>query len=94
MTRSIDSNLYPTAWNVLFQATWNYIPESILKRVHYLPTREYTRFRHALRVTNQVAKRLIGEKSATVHADDKSNKDIMSVLGTPFCTFPALKMAE
>ena len=49
--------------------------------MQYIPTREYTRFRHTLQVINKVSKQLIDQKSEDLLSGDKSSKDVMSVLG-------------
>lgn len=77
---SSDSFLDPSTWNLIFQALWSYLPESILEYVRYVPTREYTRFRKTLKVINKVSQQLIDHKSR-IMSEDKSARDIMSVLG-------------
>ncbi|EKM51869.1 uncharacterized protein PHACADRAFT_262258 [Phanerochaete carnosa HHB-10118-sp] len=74
-----DSMLYPTAWNAVFQTLWDYIPDSILECVRYVPTREYARFQYTMRIFNKYSQQLIAQKSAAP-VDDKSSRDVMSIL--------------
>lgn len=57
------------------------MPDRLLYYVKYIPTREYTRFRHSLRIINKMSKQLIDQKSEDLLSGDKSSKDVMSVLG-------------
>lgn len=81
---SVDSSLFPAAWNTLFQASWKWFPEFILHHIRYIPTREYRRIRQTLQVTDRLAKRLVDEKSEALLAGDEHSRDVMSVLGTSF----------
>ena len=72
--------MYPTAWNAVFQACWEYLPERALKLLHHIPTREYTHANHTVDIFKKYARRLVAQKSAEL-ASDKRNKDVMSVLG-------------
>lgn len=78
---SVDSLLYPTKLNSLFRALWPYIPKPLLKFVEYVPTRDKIRYRNTLKVINRISKDLIFAKSQVMLAGDKSQKDIMSVVG-------------
>ncbi|KIJ66688.1 hypothetical protein HYDPIDRAFT_108600 [Hydnomerulius pinastri MD-312] len=73
----IDSFLYPPSWDLLFKATWNYIPTSVLYYIKYLPTREYKRFSTYLQTAFRTGKELIGDKAS---GTEKGNKDIISIL--------------
>nr|BAL05188.1 cytochrome P450 [Phanerodontia chrysosporium] len=77
-----DSQLYPSVWNLLFQATWSLLPEPLLYYIRYLPTREYKTYRSTLSVMDKIAARLIEERTREFGAGDpdKSRKDVMSVL--------------
>ncbi|EKM51868.1 uncharacterized protein PHACADRAFT_262256 [Phanerochaete carnosa HHB-10118-sp] len=74
-----DSNMYPTVWNAIFQAFWDYLPDKVLEQVRHIPTREYRRMQSTLRLFIKYSQRLIAQKSAAL-ASDKSSKDVMSVL--------------
>ena len=74
--------MHPSVWNVLFQATWRYLPTFVLDYVDYIPTKEYQRFRYTASVVDKVAKKLIDEKTEALLAGDVKSKDAMSVLGT------------
>ncbi|GJE88905.1 cytochrome P450 [Phanerochaete sordida] len=75
-----DSVLYPSRWSTIFRALWKFLPDWLLRYVRFIPTREYTRFRHTLNVINKVSKSLIDQKAADLLAGDKTSKDVMSVL--------------
>ena len=72
---SIDSLLYPSWYGLVFKSLWDYIPESLLYFVRYLPTREYRRF---LRYTNFMRKFSQGMIEKSMIKGD--GKDIMSML--------------
>ena len=74
--------MYPTAWNAVFQAFWEYLPEHALKLLRHIPTREYVRVKHTGNTFKKYARRLVAQKSAEL-ASDKRNKDVMSVLSEP-----------
>ncbi|EMD32080.1 hypothetical protein CERSUDRAFT_77670 [Gelatoporia subvermispora B] len=57
-----DSLMFPSKWDILFKATWNYLPIRLLQFVDYLPAREYRRFRSTVQIMNRVAKNIIDEK--------------------------------
>ncbi|EMD32079.1 hypothetical protein CERSUDRAFT_126990 [Gelatoporia subvermispora B] len=57
-----DSLMFPSKWDILFKATWNYLPISLLRFVNYLPMREYRRFRSTNQIMSRVAKNIIDEK--------------------------------
>lgn len=80
---SADSQLYPSLWNVLFQATWSVLPEPLLYYIRYMPSREYKRYRSTLKVMDKVSQQLIEERRRdfTAGDPDASRKDVMSVLG-------------
>lgn len=91
----LDSSLHPSVWNALFIATWPYLPTPLLDLVDYLPTREYSRYRHTINVINKVSKRLIDEKTQDVLKGDSSKKDAMSVLvRANFSEDPKSKLSE
>ncbi|KAH7884659.1 cytochrome P450 [Phlebopus sp. FC_14] len=73
----VDSLLHPPAWDLLFKATWDYIPSSILYYVKYLPTKEYKRFSTYLQTAFSTGKDLMNEKASNT---EKGSKDIMSIL--------------
>ena len=66
---------------MIFQELWRYVPYRLLYYVKYIPTREYTRFQHSLRIINKMAKQLIDQKFAALLSGGNSDKDVMSVLG-------------
>ncbi|KAJ8596737.1 cytochrome P450 [Rhizopogon salebrosus TDB-379] len=73
----IDSLLHPSSWDLLFQSTWKYLPQSILYCLKYLPYREYRRFSTYLQTAIRTGQALISEKAA---GTEKGSKDIMSIL--------------
>ena len=74
--------LYPPKWDILFKATWKYIPEPILEFVRFIPTREYSRFRKTLGTIEDVSRGLVESKKSALLAGDPKSKDIMSILVT------------
>ncbi|EGN99106.1 hypothetical protein SERLA73DRAFT_181927 [Serpula lacrymans var. lacrymans S7.3] len=73
----LDSMLHPPAWDVLFKATWRYIPDSILHYVRHIPTREYSRFKDFLDTSFRIGKDLVDQKAS---GTEKGSKDILSIL--------------
>ncbi|EGN99139.1 hypothetical protein SERLA73DRAFT_181957 [Serpula lacrymans var. lacrymans S7.3] len=73
----VDSMLRPPAWDLLFKATWRYIPDPILHYVRHLPTREYSRFKQFLETAFRVGQDLVDQKASST---EKGGKDIMSIL--------------
>ncbi|EGN99132.1 hypothetical protein SERLA73DRAFT_73689 [Serpula lacrymans var. lacrymans S7.3] len=73
----VDSVLHPPAWDILFRATWHYIPDSILHYVRYLPTREYSRFKQFLDAAFRVGQDLVDQKASS---SEKGGKNIVSIL--------------
>ncbi|KAF8259596.1 cytochrome P450 [Lactarius quietus] len=71
----IDSTLYSPWYDIIFKATWKYIPGPLLEYVRYLPTREYRGFRTWLDNIRKFASGLINQ--SMIKAD---GKDIMSVI--------------
>lgn len=76
--------MYPTAWNAIFQAFWDYFPTSVLEQVRHIPTREYAPAKRTLQIFSKYSQRLISQKSAAL-VSDKHSKDAMSVFGTSAC---------
>ncbi|GJE98388.1 cytochrome P450 [Phanerochaete sordida] len=74
-----DATLYPSAWNAVFQAFWDYLPERVLEQVRHIPTREYARTQGVLRVFAKYSRRLIAQKNAAL-ASDRSSRDVLSIL--------------
>ncbi|KAF9223490.1 cytochrome P450 [Gyrodon lividus] len=73
----VDTILHPPAWDILFKATWNYVPSSLLYFIRYIPTKEYKRFSNYLQTAFRMGKELIDEKAS---GTEKGSKDILSVL--------------
>ncbi|KAI0743376.1 cytochrome P450 [Daedaleopsis nitida] len=66
---------------ILFQATWDYIPESILKLFSHIPTAPFTTLRDINGQFMQYGRQILQEKRAEIEADkESSGKDIMSLL--------------
>ncbi|KAF8842051.1 cytochrome P450 [Paxillus ammoniavirescens] len=72
-----DSMLHPPSWDILFKATWNYIPSFCFRFLKYLPTKEYKRFSDYQRTAVRTAKGLVNGKASD---PDKGGKDILSIL--------------
>ncbi|KAH7909501.1 cytochrome P450 [Hygrophoropsis aurantiaca] len=73
----LDTLLYPPSWDLLFKASWRFLPTPVMNLIKYLPTKEYKRFREYLQTAFRTGKNLIEEKAS---ATEKGNKDIMSIL--------------
>jgi hypothetical protein len=69
--------LHPPSWDILFKATWNYIPSFCFYFLKYLPTKEYKRFSDYLRTAFRTAKGLVNEKTSD---SNEGGKDILSIL--------------
>ncbi|OJA10246.1 hypothetical protein AZE42_07830, partial [Rhizopogon vesiculosus] len=72
----VDLSLHPPSWNLIFKATWRYLPRSILTCLKYLPTKEYRRSSTFLQTAIRTGKALASETAA----GKKSGKEIMSIL--------------
>ncbi|KIK96601.1 hypothetical protein PAXRUDRAFT_825792 [Paxillus rubicundulus Ve08.2h10] len=72
-----DSMLHPPSWDILFKATWNYIPSFCFHFLKYLPTKEYKRFADYLQTAFRTAKGLVNQKASD---PDKGGKDILNIL--------------
>ncbi|OJA16485.1 hypothetical protein AZE42_08915 [Rhizopogon vesiculosus] len=72
----VDLSLHPPSWNLIFKATWRYLPRSILTCLKYLPTKEYRRSSTFLKIAIQTGKVLASEMAA----GKKSGEEIMSIL--------------
>ncbi|TFK96159.1 cytochrome P450 [Pterulicium gracile] len=58
-----------------------YFPQRLLNLVQYMPTREYTRFRHFVELAKNTAREHIKEKADVIlMEDEKENKDVLSLL--------------
>lgn len=67
---------------MLFRHFWPYFPQRLLNLVQYMPTREYTRFRHFVELAKNTAREHIKEKADVIlMEDEKENKDVLSLLG-------------
>lgn len=75
-SRSLDSTLYPHAWNLLFRTFFRYVPIPVLLMIRYLPSREYTRFRQFNKFMRNYARNVILPGSQA----KENSKDMISVL--------------
>ena len=73
----------PSLFDAIFQASWKYMPLSLLEFVEYIPSRVYSRVRRMRKVIDKVSSGLVDR--ATEEAQrvpiEKGKKDVMSVLG-------------
>ena len=66
---------------MLFRATWDYFPQSILNLCKYIPADPFTRVRTVNELYRQYGKQIIREKRPEVDAEKRGHsKDIMSIL--------------
>ncbi|OAX37997.1 cytochrome P450 [Rhizopogon vinicolor AM-OR11-026] len=73
----VDSSLHSPSWNLIFKATWRYLPQSILSCIKYLPTKEYRRASTFLQTAIRTGKALASEMAA----GKKIGKEVTSILG-------------
>jgi alkylphenol/PAH-inducible cytochrome P450 monooxygenase len=59
----------------VFRSLWRYFPDSVLYYLRYLPSREYTRFRHYINFIRNFSRDLVAKSIAK-----GDGKDVMSVL--------------
>ncbi|KAI0331167.1 PAH-inducible cytochrome P450 monooxygenase PC-PAH 4 [Cubamyces sp. BRFM 1775] len=66
---------------MLFRASWDYFPESILNLFKYIPADPFTRVRNVNELYRQYGKQILREKRPEVDAEKRGySKDIMSIL--------------
>ncbi len=66
---------------VLFRATWDYLPEAILKLFRFIPAQPFTFFRHLKTLYAQYGEQILRENRSQIEKR-RGNKDIMSLLST------------
>ncbi|EIW84209.1 PAH-inducible cytochrome P450 monooxygenase PC-PAH 1 [Coniophora puteana RWD-64-598 SS2] len=71
----IDTIPYPRAWDLMWKATWDWIPSPLLLWIKYIPTKEYSNFAHYRNTSTRVGKQLLNAGAT----EDKS-KDVLSIL--------------
>ncbi|KAI0829918.1 PAH-inducible cytochrome P450 monooxygenase PC-PAH 4 [Trametes gibbosa] len=66
---------------MLFRATWDYLPESILKLFRYIPIHPFNRMLSLKRIYTTYARQILREKRPQVDAEKRiDTEDIMSIL--------------
>ncbi|KAI0633729.1 PAH-inducible cytochrome P450 monooxygenase PC-PAH 4 [Trametes polyzona] len=76
-----DAEFRTGAASMLFRETWDYIPDSILKLLQYLPVDPFKRLLSLRRLYAEYGQRILQEKLPEVNADDQTrSKDFMSIL--------------
>ncbi|KAK7012920.1 cytochrome P450 [Favolaschia claudopus] len=76
-----NSNLHPSKPAILFGATWQFIPESLLRFVEYLPFRQFVRFREYLVAGKRAGKEMLKDMTQYVSEGKKSHHaDILSII--------------
>ncbi|KAG0695495.1 cytochrome P450 [Suillus ampliporus] len=73
----VDTFLHPSSLDLVFKATWRFLPQPILNCLKYLPYREYRRFATYLQTAIRTGKAIVNEKAA---GTEKGSKDIISIL--------------
>lgn len=76
-TCSLEGNLYPAPWYLVFRSLWDYVPQSVLLLMRYLPVREARRFRSHLDYMRNFGRDLLSQTQVDTEA---AGKNIMSVL--------------
>ncbi|KAI0661093.1 PAH-inducible cytochrome P450 monooxygenase PC-PAH 4 [Cubamyces menziesii] len=67
---------------MLFRATWDYVPESILKLFKYIPAQPFSHLRGVSNLFTQYGKEILREKRPEVDAEKRTyGKDVLSILG-------------
>ena len=78
---SKDISFRPSATFAFFTATWDYIPESILELVQFIPARPFTRMRNLKNLFTEYGKQILREQRAEVDVEKPLNsRDVMSIL--------------
>ncbi|KAH9928018.1 cytochrome P450 [Epithele typhae] len=75
-----DANLYPTASEQIWRATWPYLTWPVLKLTKYTPTKLYTRFRRVNRMFENIGRPLYKAGLDTWDASQEKRRDAMSLL--------------
>ncbi|KAM5543149.1 hypothetical protein V8D89_003023 [Ganoderma adspersum] len=76
-----DAEYLPGRADVLFRASWDYIPFPILKLVRYIPVNPWTRLRNLNDLFRQYGRQIIREQGSDVDTEKKvASKDILSIL--------------
>ena len=84
MSYSQDVEYLPARAEVLFRASWDYIPLSVLKLIRYIPMEPWTRIRNLNNLFRQYGKQIIREQGSDVDTEKKvASKDILSILSEP-----------
>ena len=73
----------PSLTDAIFEASWKYMPLSLLEFVEYIPSRVYSRVRRMKKIIDKVSGRLVDRATEEAQrvAIEKGKKDVMSVLG-------------
>ena len=78
---SRDLDYHPNKAAVLFRATWDYIPVSILKLIKYLPVDPWPRVRNLNNLFRECGRQILREQGSEVDSEKKAaSKDILSIL--------------
>ena len=83
MSYSQDVEYLPAKAEVLFRASWDYIPLPVLKLIRYIPMEPWTRIRNLNNLFRQYGKQIIREQGSDVDTEKVANKDILSILSEP-----------
>ncbi|KAI0755301.1 cytochrome P450 [Daedaleopsis nitida] len=79
-TLNTDTQLYPTAWTMLYRGIWPYLPASILNLTKYTPTHVFSRFRRLNQLFIDIGTPLYSSNASDGPAVREGKKDVMSVL--------------
>ncbi|KAI0755289.1 cytochrome P450 [Daedaleopsis nitida] len=79
-TLNADTQLYPTAWTMLYRGIWPYLPASILNLIKHTPTHVFSRFRRLNQLFIDIGTPLYSSNASDGPAVREGKKDVMSVL--------------
>lgn len=80
----VKVRLHPSMFDILFRATWRFLPLKVLELIKYIPRRGLRALRATRKVVDNVAASLVEQaiKDAKTVEIEQGKKDVMSVLGT------------
>lgn len=78
---STDTFYRPSNADIIFRAIWAYTPLWTIRLLHYLPLPGMERIRNLVKVSFEVAKRLVDREITAISEGKPPRKDAMSLLG-------------
>ncbi|RPD78489.1 cytochrome P450 [Lentinus tigrinus ALCF2SS1-7] len=76
-----DISFQPPAAFAIFNATWDYVPETLIKLVQFIPVNPFTRMLNLKNLFTEYGKQILREQRSEVDVEKPSNsRDVMSIL--------------